>query len=283
MDLLRNWPVEIDDFDISPSPASGWTAIVLAGERPGGDPLARELHVPMKALIKIDGVTLLDHVLNALLAAREIDRIIVLSQHLELLSHSDPICSAGHEKLELVRSGEGIASSIEAAIETAQAAWPLLVTTADNALLTPDRVRDFVRQSNEHDVTIGVGRRDLVESQFPEMRRTWLKFSDGHYSGANVFALTSRDGLKALQFWSRVERDRKSAFRLLSRFGPALLFRALTRSISFSAAIEKASARLGFRALPIVLDSEAPLDVDKQSDLHMAQTILSARKANAPT
>src|SRR5690606_3839721 len=32
-----------------PKGEAGWTALVLAGERPGGDPMAAALHIPLKA------------------------------------------------------------------------------------------------------------------------------------------------------------------------------------------------------------------------------------------
>lgn len=259
-----------------------WTAIVLAGERPGGDPLADELDMPMKALIRIRGTTLLDHVLAPLLKVPRIKRIIVLAQNTETLSRADPLCLLGHDRVSLFRSGNGIATSIAEIAGTSVAPWPVFVTTADNALLTQDRVETFLDQAHDSDIAIGVGERKIVEREFPGTKRTWLKFSDGHFSGANLFAFSSPRCLDALNMWSMVESDRKKGLKLIASFGPALLLRALTRTIAFSAAIEKASSRLGCTARPIVLDAEAPIDVDKMADLELVGQILESRMGTSP-
>ena len=277
MDLAQN-RVEISGQDhFQPEEKPEWTAIVLAGERPGGDPLAGELDMPMKALIRIQDRTLLDHVLLPLLEVSRIRRIIVLAQDTETLSRADPLCLLGHDRVSLFRSGNGIATSIVEIAGTSLAPWPVLVTTADNALLTRDRVETFLDQTHDSDIAIGVGERKIVEQEYPATKRTWLKFSDGHFSGANLFAFSSPRCVDALNMWSMVESDRKKGLKLIASFGPALFLRALTRTIAFSAAIERASSRLGCKARPIVLDAEAPIDVDKMADLELVEQILESR------
>lgn len=277
MELARDTTEFFEHVEPLSSATRGWTAIVMAGERPGGDPLARALKVPMKALINVAGTTLLDHVLHALFQVDRIEHIVVLSQDLETLAEFDPFCSLGHRKLSLIRSSDSIANSIRTVVGTSDAPWPVLVTTADNALLTPERIERFIGQVGISDLAIGVGKRDIVERNFPETIRTWLKFSDGHYSGANLFAFTSQRSEEALKFWSDIEGDRKKGLKLMASFGPGLLLRALTRSISFPIALKRVSCRLGFDVRPVVLDAEAPIDVDKIGDLAIVEKVLSAR------
>lgn len=256
----------------------GWTALVLAGERPGGDPLAASLGLPLKAMIPINGMTMLDRVLSALLGVATIDRIVVLTQRPENLPLADPLGLIADARVDTCRSNDGIAASIAAIAGTDGAPWPLLVTTADNALLTPARVEAFLAKAGEADITVGVGERAIVEAAFPAARRTWLKFSDGHYSGANLFALTSPRCLAALGKWAQIEQDRKKGLKLIASFGPALLLRAVTRTIAFPDALARAGRRLGCTARPVVLDAEAPIDVDKPDDLALVTRILVARR-----
>ncbi len=56
----------------------GLTALVLAGTRPGGDPLAQAAGVSHKALIPIGGVPMLQRVLVALAAVPAVARIVVV-------------------------------------------------------------------------------------------------------------------------------------------------------------------------------------------------------------
>ncbi|MXO90985.1 NTP transferase domain-containing protein [Pontixanthobacter aquaemixtae] len=262
---------------------SGWTAIVLAGQRPGVDPLAQASGETFKALIAIDGQSMLARVCAALLASEKIANLVILAQDPEKLLVGDTAALANNPKVRLAASGAGIAASIAKIAGSDTAPWPVLVTTADHALLTTGMVEEFLDNSGGADLSIGVGERSVVEKSYPATRRTWLKFSDGHFSGANLFALRNDKVMRALNLWSTVEQDRKKSLSILSRFGPVLLFRALTRTISFANAVRKAGGRLGVEAKPVVMSqAEAVIDVDKPADLELVKSILAnARKADA--
>lgn len=261
------------------SDGAGWTAIVLAGERPGGDPLANKLGVPAKALIEIGGKTMLSRVVAALLESSKIKRVLVLAQMIDRIAESEPSDILIDPRVELARSGNGIATSIEAVIGKRQAPWPVLVTTADNALLTPERVDEFLDQVGSADVAVGLGKRSIVEQDFPETKRTWLKFSDGHFSGANLFAFKSERCLPALRHWQAVEQDRKKGLKLIASFGPILLARVLTRTIGLMDGLAKAGQKMGFSAKAITLDAESPIDVDKVEDIELVERIIALRPA----
>jgi hypothetical protein len=154
----------------------------------------------------------------------------------------------------------------------------LLVTTADHALLTPEMVEFFLAGAMGADLSFGLVERKLVEQVHPETKRTWLRLGDGDYSGANLFALASPASREALAFWSRVEKDRKKALRLISYFGPVLLLRALTRTIKLDVALAKIGKRMGLRLNAVRLPfPEAAIDVDKPADVELAEAILASR------
>ena len=114
---------------------------------------------------------------------------------------------------------------------------------------------------------------------YPAARRTWLKFRGGAYSGANLFALHNDAAKPAVAFWSAVEQDRKKGWKIFARFGPWLLFRALSRTIGFKEAMAQAGRRMGLRAEPIILPiAEAAIDVDKPDDLELVTEILERQK-----
>lgn len=254
-----------------------WTAIVLAGERPEGDPLAKELDVPAKALIEIAGKTMLSRVVQALLDSSKVKTVLVLAQQIDRIASAEPSDILNDPRVRLAQSGNGIATSVEAVVGTGQAPWPVLVTTADNALLTSGRVDEFLAQVGQADVAVGLGERSIVEREFPETKRTWLKFSDGHFSGANLFALKTNRCLAALRHWQAVEQDRKKGLKLIASFGPILLARVLTRTIGLKDGLAKVGQKMGFDARAVILDAEAPIDVDKIEDVALVERILAHR------
>ena len=256
-----------------------WTAILLAGQRPGVDPLAEHCGLKYKALVPVNGTPMLLRVARALLGSSKVARIVIIAQEPEALLSGDTACLADEPRIAFAVSNDGIAASIAAVAGTDVAPWPVLVTTADHALLTSAMVDEFLSATGENDITIAVGERKLVEASYPMTKRTWLKFSDGHYSGANLFALRGKNVLPALTLWSAIEQDRKRSWRILSSFGPWLLLRALTRSIAFPDAVSRADGRMQLRVSPVLMtQAEAVIDVDKVADLNLVELILSQRQ-----
>lgn len=250
----------------------GWTAIVLAGQRPGENVFARNHGVQLKALIPVGGRPMIARVVETLLAAPSVGDIVVLAQEPDRLTTALP----ADTRIRLARSSGGIAQSIRA-VAGKEAAFPVLVVTADHALLTVEMVEAFLAGSGG-DVSAALVDRATVEAVYPETRRTWLRFSDGDYSGANLFALTGEKSYAALDLWSGVEKDRKKALKLLTSFGPILAIRALTRTISLDAAFAALGKKVGLEARAVRLPfAEAAIDVDKEEDLELVEGIVTGK------
>ena len=254
---------------------SGWTALLLAGSRPGGDPFATAQGAPAKALIRVAGVPMVARVTATLLACPQIGRVVVLAQAPDMLRPVLPPSA----RIELRASGATIAQTVREFATGEPAPWPLFVTTADHALLTPETVAAFLAAvRGPDDVAVGVVSRAVVRARFPDNKRTWLRFGDGQYTGANLFALTGPAALAALGFWAEVEQDRKKGWRLVAKLGPGLLLRALLGRLTLQGALDAAGARLGARIKAVALaDPLAAVDVDKESDLALATAVLEGR------
>jgi GTP:adenosylcobinamide-phosphate guanylyltransferase len=260
------------------TPASCWTAIVLAGQRPGIDPLAEHFDEAWKALIPVGGIPMLTRVLATLHATPEIGRIVVLAQEPAVLRHA--VDAGGGATV--ITSSSGISDSIRQTAGRGEAPWPVLVTTADHPLLTPEMVSAFIAQSSGVDLAVGMVERRVLAAAYPESQRTWLKLRDGQWSGANLFALNTVTTRSALDLWAEVEQDRKRVWKLFLRFGPWLAFRAFTRTIGLGRAVEKAGTRLGLSARMVPLNfAEAAIDVDRPSDHVLAEEIIAGRQRAA--
>jgi GTP:adenosylcobinamide-phosphate guanylyltransferase len=259
-----------------------WTAILLAGERPGGDPLASAEGVRFKALIPVAGEAMVSRVVRTLLACPSIGRIVVLAQEPDALLALAPGWIAADPRVTTAVGSGGISASLAAVAGGEVAPWPVLVTTADHPLLTPAMVEHFLAGVGDADVGVAMAERTTVLTAYPDNRRTWLRLRGGAWSGANLFALRGPRARGALTAWAAVEQDRKKAWRLLVRFGPWLALRALTRTISLHDAIARAGRRLGLTARLVAMpQAEAAIDVDKPADLALAAQILARRMASA--
>jgi GTP:adenosylcobinamide-phosphate guanylyltransferase len=260
------------------TPPPGWTALVLAGQRPGVDPLAAAFGREAKALIPVAGEPMLSRVLRALAKTPQIARIIVLAQNApDLLADPALAWAIADPRIEARVSGSTISGSVLAAVRDPAIGLPVLVTTADNVMLTPATVTEFIAGAGTSDVSVAMVERGNLEAAVGPNRRTWLAFKGGAYTGANLFALTGPNATNALRFWETVEQDRKSVLRLAAHFGPVLMVKLLLRLMTVQGALAAAGARLGASVAPVLLsDGRMGVDVDKVEDHALAERLLAA-------
>lgn len=251
-----------------------WTAVVLAGSRPGRDTFAEQFGTDTKALIPVSGEPMVRRPVSALLESEGIAKILVLSQSPDRIAAVLP----DDPRIEVRESQGTIAGTMLGLLSDKQVEWPLLVTTADHALLDSATVDEFRKAAEEGDVAIGVVERSNLMRRLPETRRTWLKFRGGAFTGANLFALRSPDVRPAIELWRSVEQDRKKAWRVISLLGPAGLVAVALRLVSLDAVLAQLGGRLGLSVKAVRLSNPlAGVDVDKADDHALAEAILEGR------
>ncbi|WP_120717957.1 nucleotidyltransferase family protein [Tsuneonella amylolytica] len=252
-------------------------ALVLAGSRPGPDPLLAGSGLATKALLPITGKPMLAHVLTALASSPFVGPVTVVAQETGVLS-AHPALSKYPARW---RSSAGsIADAVRAGME--DAGGPLFVTTADNVLLTPSMIAQFLGEAAGTDVAIGLVERHTVEAAGHSTQRTWLPFRGGAWSGANLFLLGGPQVLPLVEFWRALEQDRKKGLKLLGAFGPGLFLGAALRLIDIHVFARRAAGRFGLDARIVAMSAaEACIDADKPSDLPVIEAILAERQAEA--
>lgn len=260
------------------APAHPFTALVLAADRGPVDPVSRAAGVAHKCLAPVAGRAMLEWVIEAVAASPRVGRIAVSLRDpalLELLPSLTPLVESGR-LVGLQAAGSPSRSVLQAAAELAQP-YPLLVTTADHALLTTEMVDHFCAASQAAgvEVTAGLTASEVLLERYPQSRRTYLRFRDERYSGANLFALMSERAMALPELWLRVEQQRKRPWRIAAVFGPGLLLSYLLRRLSLDEAMARISARLGVAVAAVKMPfAEAAIDVDKPEDLELVNGIL---------
>ncbi|MGD9507804.1 MAG: NTP transferase domain-containing protein [Geminicoccaceae bacterium] len=253
------------------------TALVLAGSRRGeADPVARYRHAPAKFLVPAGGVPMLARVVRTLRRSRGVGRILISCDDPALVDQMGEL--HGIADLDVLRSAASLSASVEAAF--AAAGPPLLVTTADHALLDPAMVELFLERAGASgaDVAAALVAAATIRASHPDTRRTYLRFRDGGYSGANLFLLRTTAAAEGIAFWRRIERDRKAPWRLARAVGPLPLLSYLLRVATLAQAMRLVSRRLGLHLSAVVLPmAEAAIDVDKPADLDLVERILASR------
>lgn len=256
--------------------------MVLAGRRSGDDPLAAAARAPHRALLEIQGEPMLARVVRRLLDRDHVEHVwlnIDAPDLVETVPELEEPRAQG--RLTLLRSTDSPSRSVLESLDAAGLdEGPVLVTTADHALLDDDMLDAFLAGSRERpsDLCIGLVSRTTIEARFPGAKRTYLRFRDDGYSGANLFLFRTPAARRAAEFWRRVESERKRPWRLARAFGLGSLLLFATRRLSLEAAMRRASRVVGARIEAVAMPmAEAAVDVDKLEDLELVREILSER------
>jgi GTP:adenosylcobinamide-phosphate guanylyltransferase len=251
------------------------TAVILAGSRDGAaDPLATLGGVSHKALLPVDGTPMVLRVIRALQQSPAVGRIIVLCERTNLLDDLPEAASV------LVRAAK-TSPSASVAAALAEFGTPLLVTTADHALLTPEIVKSFLAQApSSVDAVAAVARSEIIYAEYPDTRRTWLRLRDGLFSGCNLFLLQHENASRAVSFWRKLEAHRKHPWTMARLIGVRALvgyaFKTLTMDKATRLLSRRCGASLGVITLPF---ADAAVDVDKPADFFLVERTLAARRA----
>jgi hypothetical protein len=181
-------------------------------------------------------------------------------------------------RISVEESGETIAATLERLCVDPDLQWPILVTTADHALLRPEMVADFLAKAAGADVAIGIVSRDALMKRLPQTQRTWLKFRGGAYSGANLFLLGTPKVRSTIELWRSNEQNRKKAWRMLLTVGLFAGLGALFRLRTLQQTLDSVGRKLNLNIRAVELsDPLAAVDVDKPADHELVTAILEGR------
>jgi molybdopterin-guanine dinucleotide biosynthesis protein A len=154
-------------------------AIVLAGDRGPDDPLLRHTGVSAKALLPLAGQPMVLRVLDALGASTAIRGMTLVGPDQALLADCpalSALIAAG--RLAWLPPQPSPSASALAALAGLAADQPVLLTTADHALLHGAWVDDFCAAAlaSDKDAVVGLTKLAGVQAAFPQSRRTALRF-----------------------------------------------------------------------------------------------------------
>ena len=255
-----------------------FTVIILAAQRNGRlDPLAQEAGVTHKCLVPIQGRPLLAHVLGALARVEGIDeiRIAVEAGAEEKLRE---IADASGLPVSFTRAADNIADSIYAAAEGA--AGPIVVTTADNVLITPYAVGEVTaRLSAGDDIVVAFARKEDIQAAHPQAQRNFYEFRDGGFSNCNLYGLSQR-GLKGAEAFRSGGQFMKNPMRIAHTFGIFNLLLMRFGWVTTAQAMNRIGRRLGVTVSRVILaDGAHAVDVDNKRTYDIAAELLDRRAA----
>ncbi|MBD5633938.1 MAG: NTP transferase domain-containing protein [Candidatus Eremiobacteraeota bacterium] len=252
------------------------TAVVLAGGPPDAVS-ALVPDAPNKAFVPIAGVTLVQRTLEALRSSSRIGRIIAVAPPVPsaraALSSADEIRDDGASMTQSLRSGLG--GLPPAAL--------VLVCASDLPILSRAALDEFIAlaEANGADLTYACVEKSAHLARFADVPHTWARLAEGTFCGGGCVALRPRALARLELILGRLGRARKNPLRLAAIFGPQILASYAVGRLSIAAAERRASALLGADVRAAVCAPEIAINVDRASDVALAERLVRTRDAEA--
>lgn len=253
-------------------------AIILAASR--GQQTVAEFGTAHKCSLDVGGQPMLMRVLEALEQSRSITQMVISIDAPDIL-HQIPGFDemAARCGIKIRQSKPSAPESAADAIEAVPDGYPILLTTADNVLLSPEAVDAFCTQAAglNCDIAVGLLTEQDVQARFPDSVRTFWRFRDGGYKACNLFALITPRAGQMISLWRHAEKNRKKPWKVAALMGPGLLISFILRWRSLHQLFAKVSKRLNVRIMPVILPfPEIAIDVDRRADIIDAEKVLAS-------
>ena len=244
----------------------------IAGERPDPDALLKTLDAAERQAVRgklrvyFGSSAGVGKTYAMLVAARA-----QAAQGIEVLAGIVP------DNVTFIPPASGPSASVMKALDTL--GTPLLVTTADHALLEPAWVRSFVQKAQESgaDVAAGIAMESDILRDVPGTRRTMIRLADGAFSGCNMFLFRTPAATGVIRLWQQLEADRKNPLKMARTLGLGILLRFVLRRLTRADVCRRigqlSHARVAMIELP---NGRAAVDVDKPADLELVTHLLAS-------
>jgi GTP:adenosylcobinamide-phosphate guanylyltransferase len=257
--------------------------LVLAGRRAAAlDPLAAAAGVSHKCLVPVAGEAMLGRVLRIVEAAFPDAPVFVSVEDFATVA-AEPTVARLHAggRLTPLEARPHIVDSVVAA--AGATGFPLIITTADNVLMTPAVLRQVaaVGAAGDADGLVVLARKEDILAAHPDGQRRFYRFRDGEFSNCNLFWLGSERGLSTTESFREGGQFAKHPARIVKAFGLLNLIRFRLGWTPIGRGFVHMSRRFGVEIRPLLVgDGRVAIDVDNERTLRVAEEIL-ARETNA--
>jgi GTP:adenosylcobinamide-phosphate guanylyltransferase len=252
--------------------------LVLAGRRGAhSDPLAEAMGVSHKAMVPVAGEAMVGRVLRIVDEAFPDAPIFVSVEDFGVIAAEPTVARlAAGGRLTAVEAEDHIVDSVVAASRTT--GFPLLITTADNVLMTVEGLRAFAADGakGDTDALVMMAEKKDILAAHPDGQRRFYKFRDGEYSNCNLFWLAGARalaGTEGFRYGGQFAKRKRDAVKAL---GLTTLFLYVSGLTTLDGMFRHFSRRFGARIRPMVVrDGRLAIDVDNERTHRVAEEILA--------
>jgi len=277
--------METNGSSVAQKPPHAAALIMAASRRGVDDPVAKIQNKAHKCLVELDGQVMLERVLESMVDSGCFKQIHVSADTPDVLHATEKMrgwVDAG--TVVFVQARGNLADSVIGAVEEMESPLPLIIATGDNALQTPEIVRDFVEQfhASNADVMVGITSEEVVLREFSDSGLAFHRLKDRGFSSCNLYAVRNDKAMKTVKIFEGGGQFGKKHIRILKAFGvmPFIVYKLKLSTVAW---LMKAVGRnLGVSLEAAWLDYPyGPIDVDNRHSFDITEAALKRRRGAA--
>lgn len=241
--------------------------VVLAGGLPKPeDPMYALTQGETKALLPMNGRTMLERVIDALQSAKHVEDVVVVGLGSDLgMQFKRPV----HHLPDhggLISNGM---AGLEWLAENKPGTTHFLGVTSDIPLMTGQMVDDFIEmcQPLDRGIYYNFVSKETMEARFPHSTRTYVKLKGMQVAGGDI-GMIHVDLRRETERLEMLENARKHAWKIARVVGLRMMIKLLLRQVTFND-IEETAYRLTGISVKVVLNpyAEMAMDGDKPAQV----------------
>jgi len=237
------------------------------------DKLRDRTQVTNEALIPLGQRFMVEYVAQAIKKSDSVSKIAIVGPVDQLRDKfkDDP-------DIVLAPGGDTVALSVVNGLGVLPESDYVLISSSDIPLISGQSLEGFIsacKEAGPADIYYPIVERSLSERTYPGAQRTFVRLTDGSFTGGNVFLLRPEIVSSRVKIADELIALRKDPIALCKTIGPGFIAKFLLRKLSIREAEEKVSKLLNLRAVAVRCNyPEIGMDVDKPSDLDLVEQVL---------
>lgn len=233
-------------------------AVILAGEDNN-----KKSDIEHKAGLLINGVPMINYVINALEQNPRISKIIVVGnkQKLKYIIKSN---------IHMIDGKGSMFDNFRTAIDFLNTNELVLVATCDIPLITANTIDDFLNEAIESngELCYPIIHKKVCEEKYADLKRTYVTLKEGIFTGGNIILINPTIINRIEEKARLLIKHRKNPIAMTCNLGVGFLVKLLTKKLSVIELENHLSKLLNIRAKAIVTSfPELGCDIDREEHL----------------
>lgn len=239
-------------------------AIVLAGGQASPE-IQQRFGVAHRALLRVEGVRLLDRVVHALKESEAVSAIVIVG-NVPTVEGCRVLPDSGDFVENVLRPVEGL-----------PAEQFVLYATADVPFLSPQAVRDFIQRSRltGAEMCYPIIPMERCQQEYPHLPRTALRLREGTFTGGNLLWIRVATLRRQADLLRRAFSARKSVWAMANILGAPMITRLVLARflspswLSIAHVRRRVEQLMRASAREIITDyAEIGVDIDKPEHIY---------------